>query len=270
MAKNCLVRKLMGVSDNDNLIKITDFIFGLGVMTTINEYTKLQMTFTGSAKVTGDAYFTNLNGDNLGKEINNAGTDMTFYIYSPSSGNKLIFNNASITTLRTNYFPFLVDSDFGMLSPNLSYIDCASPNFNIDIEQLSENPALIYLSVLGLCGDIEKLVNVPLLQGIETSERGDGLYGDAAKVADNILKVDTKATLGYTSRDTSKTMVLISGGANLGNRLDDYLINSAACQDNSYPYKNIKIVGTKTSASDAAVATLKGRGCTVNVNGEVL
>jgi len=59
----------------------------------------------------------------------------------------------------------------------------------------------------------------------------------------------------------------------MGDYIDAMLINQSNCQigiDTSEFGRTISVHDTRTSASDAAVATLKSKGYTVKVNGEVL
>lgn len=75
-----------------------------------------------------------------------------------------------------------------------------------------------------------------------------------------------------TERDNSYKIVSLEGTVNFGDDLDAMLINQAKCQigfvssDESYK-KLISCSGNRTSASDSAIQTLKGKGYNVYVNG---
>lgn len=65
-------------------------------------------------------------------------------------------------------------------------------------------------------------------------------------------------------------LVSLENPMNLGDDLDAMLINQANCSMDGRATLTLMANGTRTSASDAAVATLKGKGCTVVINGETL
>lgn len=75
-----------------------------------------------------------------------------------------------------------------------------------------------------------------------------------------------------TDRDNSYKILSLEGSVNFGDNLDAMLINQAKCQigftssDESYK-KRISCSGNRTSASDSAIQTLKGKGYNVYVNG---
>ena len=276
MANNCLVTKLKGVVDNGNLVKITDLVIYLNVVTTINEGKKIILRGNcGPLRVTGDAYFASSTGVNQGQVKETVSGDNEVYIISPSNDNKLIIPKpSSLSKINLQYFPCRIEP-FALFKCNLSIGVISIYNgFRPDIKSLS-NKNLSELECYGLTGNVEELINVPNIQRVTTGT-GSLLSGDPALIVDNIVSISSKGTFSYTSRLTQKTMVCISGGANLGEQVDNYLINSAACQNFTVSsslsyYKFIDIVGSaRTSASDAAVATLKSRGCTVKVNGETL
>lgn len=74
-----------------------------------------------------------------------------------------------------------------------------------------------------------------------------------------------------TERDNSYKIIALEGSVNFGDDLDAMLINQAKCQigfvssDESYK-KLISCSGNRTSASDSAIQTLKGKGYNVYVN----
>ena len=63
-------------------------------------------------------------------------------------------------------------------------------------------------------------------------------------------------------------IISYSGGANLGDDVDNCLIDEASLDFPEVDASNkvIYLRGTRTSASDAAVATLKGKGISVYIN----
>lgn len=141
------------------------------------------------------------------------------------------------------------------------------------IEEFVKFKNLTYLrttSNLGLTGNVESVV---ALQGLTfLSVYQNGLKGDAARVAE--LGSLTELYLGVNSLTYStgswptfsSGTVLLQSCISSSPEVDQWLIDLAAAGWNNC---TITIDGTnpvRTSASDAAVATLLGNGCTVNVN----
>jgi len=77
-----------------------------------------------------------------------------------------------------------------------------------------------------------------------------------------------------TTRDSAAYIIAFNNYPDFGNDLDAMLINQADCTDGKTTVTgrdtNIFVRGNRTSASDAAVATLKSKGYHVRVNGLVL
>lgn len=69
-----------------------------------------------------------------------------------------------------------------------------------------------------------------------------------------------------TERDNTAPIITLQG-VNLGSDVDAMLINQAKCPASSFESKIIDVSGTKSSTSDSAVNTLKGKGYSVYVNG---
>ena len=127
-----------------------------------------------------------------------------------------------------------------------------------------------YLHVVGtrVQGNIESLKNMASLMEVKCG--GCNLSGDIATLPSSCYFLsaypqDTQFSWG--TRDTSKDIIGLSG-VNLGDSVDNMLINQANCQK---PSRNlgtmavIQVIGTRTSASDSAVSTLQQKGYTVSV-----
>ena len=115
--------------------------------------------------------------------------------------------------------------------------------------------------------------NYPSLTSAAGVFRGNSVYGDISTIGNEnfITMVDNNSKFSWkTERNNSYKILALEGIPNFGEDLDAMLINQAKCvvgftsSDNSYK-KAITARGTKTSASDAAVATLQQKGYTVLV-----
>jgi hypothetical protein len=114
------------------------------------------------------------------------------------------------------------------------------------------------------------------------SNGGREVTVDMSQVNDSLSKVGFQTTGGSihitcswtTTRPSSYFIIpLVSSSSakfNFGDYLDAMLINQAACTNNASKtagtQSTIAVWGNRTSASDSAVATLKGYGYTVKVN----
>lgn len=115
--------------------------------------------------------------------------------------------------------------------------------------------------------------NYPSLISTAGVFRGNSVYGDISKIGNEnfITMVDNNSKFSWkTERNNSYKILALEGIPNFGEDLDAMLINQAKCvvgftsSDSSFK-KAITARGTKTSASDAAVATLQQKGYTVLV-----
>lgn len=112
------------------------------------------------------------------------------------------------------------------------------------------------------------------------SNIGRALYGDLGKLGDKIKIFvadrgdDNFTWSSSTVRPSSYSFIpLYRVKFATGTDVDNYLINAASCKFDSGHDKDIVIYcvsGTRSSASDAALATIKSNGYTVSLNGVAL
>lgn len=128
-----------------------------------------------------------------------------------------------------------------------------------DIANLSKCSICVLQGSTGFYGNIENMPNVS-----HGYFQGNAISGDVSKL--NRASLLTGATCNWswkTERSSDKTIIAFTDG-NFGSDLDAMLINQAKCAAGSI--KTIKIQGTRTNASDAAIATLQGKGYTVSIS----
>ena len=144
-----------------------------------------------------------------------------------------------------------------------------------DIAELKNLTALTSIHLCNfitpITGDIGSLYGLNSLQTI--SVQSSQLSGDLANLPPNCIFIsllnDAGSTLTWGTRPSSAKIVAIEGNAKLEN-IDKMLQDQAQCQvgftSGSDQYlKTISVVGTRTSASDAAVTTLQQKGYTVSI-----
>ena len=92
------------------------------------------------------------------------------------------------------------------------------------------------------------------------------LTGDVSKMLKDGGQVLFSGETFTWSNRPSDYKILAIGGCNLGTNVDQMLIDQAKLDaGDTYYQKNIDVKGTRTSASDAAVTTLQGKGFTISV-----
>lgn len=144
-----------------------------------------------------------------------------------------------------------------------------------DIAELKNLTALTSINLCNfttpITGDIGSLYGLNSLKMI--SVQNSQLSGDLANLPPNCIFIsllnDAGSTLTWGTRPSSAKIVAIEGNAKLEN-IDKMLQDQAQCQigytlgDEQYK-KTISVVGTRTSASNAAVQTLQSKGYTITV-----
>lgn len=304
---NCLVTKLKSVVQNDNLVTIDELVVELWTGT-FNPRIKWVNGSTNVCKIvlTGGATFS----DNSTKKTFEAGIDYIGGAISINGvdGSKMhIFNKYDLENyvLRANIEAANVE-----YLQNIQILGSYFKGDINHIESLCKRFENVnYLSIYGgrnLYGDISclndyayKLNNLVLeqtnLEGDVTTilnNIGDlnngGLFsidGSPKLTADLSQVTNDKCLLMLaggginlkwaTTRSSERKIIALYGGV-FGDELDAMLINQANCQvgytgyENDARYKTIRVGGNITSASDAAVATLKEKGYTIIVNGTTL
>ena len=156
----------------------------------------------------------------------------------------------------------------------LTNLDIARTNISGDIANLQNLTALnkLYINNTQLSGDITNIYFV--LRGT-TKEFNvaycNNLSGDLASLPNNILFFNSsKGNSKFTwTRGSSRTNILACSNlhcTNIDDMLNDMANMTASFAGQGVHYKNIGLVGTRTSASDAAIQTLQSKGYTVSIN----
>ena len=308
---NCLVTKLKGVVDNDNILKLGEIRFLTSKSDSINRC-YLSFTESTTVKIINDGHFYNSTTSDLGK-------DLSLSAQQSSVGTKV--SPGSLIQINNKYA--LASISFGTLENKISlaelkysplvYLYAEKDNIEGDISNLAGRQ-MDFLNILNnpsVYGDIAVLKGMPLtvlqLNGTQVTGDVSALKGMALTIVqiNNLITGDisnlssvkaeeisamnlsgdlstlTSTTLHHVSskgvnpftwkgeRDSS-LKILSLWKTRMNEDVDKMLVNQAKCQvgcnyDSPSWYKTIQIIGTRTSASDAAVATLQRKGYTVSV-----
>ena len=187
-----------------------------------------------------------------------------------------ISNLKNLTSLKTlSLYNTKVSGDISNLKnlTSLNTLLLEGTNVYGDIGSLagctSLNMIKAYNSATPLIGNINAFQNISNLK--EVSLKYSRLSGDLATLPASCKFVsfqnDSGSSFTWGTRASSSKIVAIEGNANLTN-IDKMLQDQAQCQvgfasSDGVHYKIISVAGKRTSASDAAVATLQQKGYTI-------
>ena len=210
----------------------------------------------------------------------NAAFDIDFLKYS-----------TQVTNLYLNNIPVYGDIAALKNLTALTNINLSNTNVSGDIAALKNLTALTNLNAVStqLFGDIAAFKNLTNLTGLRLSNTnisGDivnlknltkiatmefknvaGLTGDMGTLPDNILFF-TGGSGKFTWTTSSRTYILATENAHcdkIDDMLNDMATKTAKFAGEQTWHKTISLIGSRTSASDAAIQTLQSKGYTVSI-----
>jgi len=143
-----------------------------------------------------------------------------------------------------------------------------------NISAFSNLTNLVRLRVLNMTGSLDSLSKLNKLQFL--SIKKSALTGDLAGIPSTCyfasFQTDNGSLLTWSARLSTANIIAIEGNPKIDN-VDKMLQDQAQCvkaipSSGEAYYKAITATGTRTSASDAAVATLQEKGYTVTITNE--
>ena len=157
-------------------------------------------------------------------------------------------------------------SDLSRLT-SLTEITLSESKIEGDLSEISDLASLqtLYLP-LGVSGNVSSLAKMTALTHLQISNA----IGDLSQLPANVIFTQLpNGNFTWSERPASSKVFAINVSPKIDN-IDKMLIDLAKCQSNitsSTPSweKFISATGTRTSASDAAVQTLQGKGYTVTI-----
>lgn len=300
---NCLVTKLKGTVQNSNLLRVGELRICVHKIDNPNgETQRVNLNFTEDVKleIIGDGYFTNATlVSNLGKSLTAKANTETLVYVSNGDFEIAILNKYALMKIntRTNKKTAIKDiadlkysSSLNHLAINsvenvgyfsdikslttLGYLSISNANINGNLSDLESLTNLIYLiigntsnKITGNVRSLKAMIKLDTLAIINSD-----VIGDLATLPSTCRSAafdyhDTNATFDWSSRPASSKIIAIRGNPKLNN-IDKMLQDQANCvvgftSADDASYKKIEVSGTRTSASDAALATLQQKGYTV-------
>lgn len=121
----------------------------------------------------------------------------------------------------------------------------------------------------GVSGDLADLANLNSLSFLQVATCGK-ITGDLSKLPNSLktLNLYGHSTISWEGTRPPSAYIMSILDAHLGTYLDAALINLAQCTNWEGTGKSMLLYGKRTSASDAAIASLQSMGWTVNVTEE--
>ena len=226
---------------------------------------KINRIYSLNSQVTGD--IANLKNLTALTNINLYGTKVTGDIAN-------LKNLTSLTNI--NLYGTKVTGDIANLKnlTALTNINLYNSQVTGDIENLKNLTALtnIYLSGTKVTGDIAAFTNMSKLKELRLDVSTSLVLGELSSLPTNLLFFSANKANKFTWNNTRSISYSIFAIENvvLGEYVDKALNDLASCTNkntDSNPswYEVINIIGTRTSASDAAVQTLQSKGYTVSI-----
>lgn len=324
--KKCLVTKLNGSVNNNELLKIGEMRIKVESVESPTKSTQgfgCSFSEPTTLEIIGDGYFTNETlTANLGKSKTVSNEIEVFVSEATTISVRGKYSLSSLTLITNNIKPYgsnkVLNIDDLKYSPNLKKIEIPNVQAFGDIASLANKATLVSLNMENtkLTGNIEAIKNDTALNKLNLS--GTSVTGDIAnlknlanlkdlnlsdtQIAGNIAQLEpcskitnllapnnvtgdlsklpkecymakfSKTSISsftWTSRPSSYNIFATEGKIKVDN-IDKMLQDLAQCQT-AYPssgeiwYKTIKIIGTRTSASDSALQTLQSKGYTVTI-----
>lgn len=296
----CLVTKLNGVVNNDSLPKLGELIIEVndandailefygttyeniavrtsGNVTLSNGSTNSIKTVSGTGKI----FLSSMNNEYPVGIITWKNPKLAFpnlsssflkncYTYNLNAGGYEFKLKSSITSLTMQNTH--LKGTFGAISK----IDCNSCILNNDeplnLNTLNVSNITSFSWTEGkITGDISCLdsVHAPNLvkqSNLDLWENTSTLTGDVSKMLkDGGCVLMSKEKVTWSNRPSDYKILSIYS-CDLGTDVDQMLIDQAKLDaGDTYYSKTIKIIGTRTSASDAAVTTLQDKGFTISI-----
>lgn len=293
--KKCLVIHCKDIVDNEHVMSIGELKLDVAKIenpTNSTQKFSIYMLKAVTLRIIGNGYFTNNElSQNLGKTYNIPAKintevyisngdysiifpnkyDILYFTISGGFNKKININDlkysTSILTLSLNYTNICDNISVFKNFKKINNLFFGQTDIYGNISELGSLQELlrINLSNTDVYGDIAVFKNTPNLKEI-TAFNLNTLTGNLGDLPDGVTYFDIgKGKSKFTWTTTSRRYILGTNNVICDN-IDKMLQDMAALEvSESSTYKKISLIGTRTSASDAAVATLQSKGYTVSI-----
>lgn len=206
--------------------------------------------------------------------------------YNWSFGDKTMMNTETLVRVFPNLGGLVTNGRVGYIDGALSYItnkytymytlNISNSKIVGNVSDFASMPRITDISIYGcksIVGNIDTLSTIGTLTRLSAGNSGV-TGGDASKLPPLVDQLKTEGlnvVFSWKTTRPSSAYIIATNGTNFGNDLDAFLINQANCKANiaahsgDASYSTISATGTRTTASDSAIATLRSKGYTVTV-----
>ena len=293
----CLVTKLNGSVNNDSLSKIGELRIHITSVDSPEEGTqslKLGINAPVSLEIIGDGYFTDSTlSSNQGKTKSLDASGMIYFSngnFDISISKKYVLTSINFGNTNTNKGIDLADLYMCKYLSELYIWGSSTVGIYSDLETLERLSILNLSGIPKVDGNLSSFKNLSYITNITVgSAKGSlsDLYnlsnlktlqvgkcevtGDLSKMPANFIYAQfgyNKSMLNWTERSSTSKIIGIGGYPlidNIDKMLQDQANGVVGFTGKPSWYKNISVKGNRTSASDAAVATLQQKGYTVSI-----
>ena len=300
----CLITKLNGSVQNDSLLRIGEFCIEVSKVespTADSQKFSVLNTKDSQLRIIGDGYFTNETlSENKGKVMDIAANTETLVYYSNGDYEIVVSEKYSLSSigifLSTSWKEFKGKLSFDIeslkYSPNIIRLLLSNTQVTGDIAVLGKLTSLHNLELsntqvtgdIAVLGKLTGLTDIPNVSGTKVTGdislykntkasqlqfQGTSVYGDLSVLPNNVLWVQGRNTGTFTWTGIKNRTNILALEQCKCNNIDAFLNDMATLEakfvGEQIWYKTISLIGTRTSASDAAVETLQSKGYTVSI-----
>ncbi len=272
----CLVTKLKGTVNDISLLRLGEMRISVSGNTNGKTASGLYFITNNPVKleIIGNGYFTDINNsNNLGKSMTiNSNTESTVYLSNGTYDVAILdkYSLLSFSDVSGKYLSFNLE-DFKW-SKKMKSIAVFQSDLIGDIANLGELELLesIIFYCKNIFGDVSSFKNMFNLNKVIL--HNSNITGDLASLPAKTRYFSSYMNTGtftWGTRSPDSNIIALSIQTVLAN-VDKMLIDQAKCKaafktNDESDFKLISVIGTRTSASDAAVETLQGKGYTVSI-----
>ena len=300
----CLITKLSGSVQNDSLLRIGEFCIKVSRVespTADSQRFVVNNSKDAQLRIIGDGYFTNETlTENKGKVMDIAANAETLVYYSNGDyeiavSEKYSLNQVGIytaTNWKTYKGKLSFDIDSLKYSPDILFLALSNTQVTGDIAVFGKLTGLRHVTIentnvtgdIAVFGKLTGLSEVPSVnntkvtgdisvykntKGNQLRFVGTSVYGDLSVLPNNVLWVQGGNTGTFTwTGIKNRTNILVLDHCKC-DKIDAFLNDMATLEakfiGEQIWHKTISLIGTRTSASDAAVQTLQSKGYTVSI-----
>lgn len=280
--EKCLITKLNGSVQNDSLLRIGEFCIKVSKVespTADSQKFSVRNNKDTHLRIIGNGYFTNETlSENKGKVMDIAANTETLVYYSNGDYEIVVSEKYSLGSFGSSLSKYWKDFK-GKLSFDIESLKYSPNIINLMLSNTQVTGDIAVFGKLTGLTDIPSVLNtkvtgdISVYKNTKTNQlqfKGTSVYGDLSVLPNNVLWVQGNSNTGtFTWTGIKNRTNILALEKCKCNNIDAFLNDMATLEAKFIGeyiwYKTISLIGTRTSASDAAVQTLQSKGYTVSI-----